>query len=269
MPISEGLPASESCIDVDDCPGHQAGGARCEEEDRACNLLRRSHPSHGRVSERSASTGTTIGVIGGRVGVYPDAAKRPLGGLRAREMIDRRLGDIIGRLGLRPVADMSRHRAEVHDGAAFQRNHETTEGARAPEDAVEIDVHHARPVRLGELLRRDATLANSSIFHEDRRRPPASASSVAIASMRAASVTSPTRASTSQSLSRSARACQASVSLRSMTTTAAPASASATGRHRIASACYACWRTWFSLRSARLITSGQSWQATARGGTRP
>ena len=129
--------------------------------------------------------------VGGGDGVDADALRRPFDGEAAGEVVDRGLGDVVGGLRLRPVDDGAGHRAEVHDRAAPPVEHVAAEGAGAPEDAVDVDVHRAEPGVVGDFGRSDAGLADAGVVDEDGRRAAAGGELSAIPVMRAASVTSP------------------------------------------------------------------------------
>ena len=82
-------------------------------------------------------------------------------------MMHRRLRGIVEGLRLRLVDDEARHRADIDDRARALLQHLLAEGAAAPEQAVDIDIHMEAPVLVGGVLGADVALGDAGIVDQN------------------------------------------------------------------------------------------------------
>ena len=194
-------------------PGHEARRVARQVDDRGPELLGQRVALHRRVVdparlELRVVDRRHLGLdVARRERVDAHAVRRPLRGQRLGELVDRRLGGVVGRLPLRPVDDLGRDRADVHDRAGPALDHLPPDRAGAAPQAVDVDVPHRAPLLLRHLERR-AVEAGAGVVDEHvdgpelgrdrlehaRRRSRASVMSVVTASAPSSPATASERA---------------------------------------------------------------------------
>src|ERR1700722_18019334 len=174
-PSGSSLPACIAAIDQNDASGHQAGGFGGQEQDHGGDLVHLSEPRHRRAADPGIEhrrVALCKGVqrrfdVGRRDRIDAHPAGAPLRGERLRQMVHRSLRGVVIALLLRLVDDEARHRADVDDSSRLRGKHMRTEGAAAPEGAVEIDVDDIEPVLVGDGFGRRLAASDAGVVDEN------------------------------------------------------------------------------------------------------
>ena len=119
-----------------------------------------SHAAHGRHLQpdplalwHSETLQSHVGAdVTRRDAVHAHPAPGPFGRQRLGEHNNRRFGSVVSRLRLGLVDNHARHRGDADDCPTAARQHVPANRAAAPENPVEIDIHHIKPLLIAGVL---------------------------------------------------------------------------------------------------------------------